>query len=196
MKITAKQAAEMLARAPRLVPSIAPKAAFLAAHRTKAALIKVSPVDTGGFKNAWAVRRGTGKTLARVENLHPIAGVIERGARPHPVSLEGQAAIKRWVLRKGLAKYEDVPIEKLKRGQFGPAQRLQGPGRIRTVTNKTAHDHEEAVDRIVQGIVNKLRTKGQKGLFLMRRHMPKAAQWFRDECRRLIEAELKKGPQP
>lgn len=54
--------------------------------------------DTGAYGDGFKVTATTGR--ATVENDHPAAGVIELGCAPHPVSIEGQAAIKAWCMRK------------------------------------------------------------------------------------------------
>jgi hypothetical protein len=57
-------------------------------------LKKMSPVYLGVFKNAWQGDENG------VTNDSPVAGVIERGARPHGVNAEGRAAIQQWAERK------------------------------------------------------------------------------------------------
>lgn len=52
----------------------------------------------GQFRGSFHVSDGDKQTV--VFNDAPHAGIIELGARPHPVSEEGRAAITRWVLRK------------------------------------------------------------------------------------------------
>lgn len=55
-------------------------------------------VDQGQFLAAWETRVRQGS--AEVVNDAPHAGIIELGARPHPVSEEGRANIARWFMRK------------------------------------------------------------------------------------------------
>lgn len=120
MRITPQQVAKVLRGHVTALPRIAKQAALVSAHRTVGALKKVSPVDTGGFRAAWQVKNSQ---LATVENRHPVAGVIERGARPHGVNEEGRAAILAWAIRKGLDNPERAVgaiIRKLERqGQKG-----------------------------------------------------------------------------
>lgn len=70
----------------------------------RAVLVRRSPKDLGQLKNSWrdtASRPGTATmtTVAEVFNDAPYAGIVELGARPHPVSREGQLAILEWVQR-------------------------------------------------------------------------------------------------
>ena len=74
------------------------RAARAAAFRLKAYLVEV-------VKQSGITDRGTYKGSFRVVdesvlNDAPHAGIIELGARPHPVSKEGQEAIKQWCMRK------------------------------------------------------------------------------------------------
>lgn len=66
----------------------------LTSARIVAFLKRISPVDQAHFKNAW---QGDANG---VRNDAPHAGIIERGARPHGVSIEGQQAIAEWAQRK------------------------------------------------------------------------------------------------
>lgn len=78
------------------------KAAKLGAHRSRARLVKRTPVDTGQMKNGWRVIEHaiTRNDLVTISNDAPHAGIIEVGARPHRVSKAGKLAIMRWAMRK------------------------------------------------------------------------------------------------
>lgn len=104
-----------------------PKACRAAAQRFKARLVartdELGITDTGMYKNGWRVSAGEGETAAQVYNDAPYAGVIELGARPHPVSAEGREAIARWAMRKlGLGETE------AKSAAFLIARKLQAEG--------------------------------------------------------------------
>lgn len=77
-------------------------AAYRAAMRFKTLIVdtidEMGITDRGVFKNSWKVLR----TIegAQVFSDCPYAGVIELGARPHPVSEEGQELIAQWAMRK------------------------------------------------------------------------------------------------
>ena len=67
----------------------------------RAVMVIRSPKDRGLLKAGWRARMFPGgkKEIARVSNDAPYAGVIELGARPHQISLEGRVAIAGWVRR-------------------------------------------------------------------------------------------------
>jgi hypothetical protein len=70
-------------------------------QRGRTHLARQTPVDTGVHRAAWRVRPGRdGHTLGELVNDAPMIGVLERGARPHPVSREGIEAIAAWCRRK------------------------------------------------------------------------------------------------
>lgn len=73
---------------------------LVAAELAVGHLISQTPVDNGQLKDAWSVVKKGHTDLGglQIVNDAPYAGVIEGGARPHPVSDEGWEAIKRWVL--------------------------------------------------------------------------------------------------
>ena len=142
-ELTAKQLAKLLEKRAQESPEVFRRASVVAAQRARTALVKKTPVDQGIMKNAWhTVTTADG---ARVENLAPHAGIVEGGARPHPVSAEGIAALTEWAIRKGYAK-----------------------------------DEKEAAP-IVWGIVKRLKTEGQKGLFIARDLLPQASRWLGEE---------------
>jgi hypothetical protein len=67
-------------------------------------LVRVTPKDRGMAKAAWKEHNGPMNSrpptpAAWLENSAPYIGILEKGARPHPVSPEGRLAIYEWVLR-------------------------------------------------------------------------------------------------
>jgi len=139
------------------------------AHRGRALLVHESPVDTGQFKNAWKVRDTSGiGTNPQIHNDAPHAGIIERGARPHPVSQEGREAIRAWAKR--------VLGAELKLNM-----RAQG-GRVKKV------DFEAQLDAIVWGICAKLKREGQVGKFIVEQNLEKLARFAREEVERVLAA--------
>jgi hypothetical protein len=180
VKIDAKDVGKVLRGQSKKLLSLARQAASTSAHRTVRAVKKKSPVDTGGYRAAWKVRGGISgvqylptsgsRPLASVENDHPIAGVIEKGARPHGVSAEGRESIRAWVIRKGIAT----------------------TARGARVTKRNAEANAEAVDAVVDGIVWKLQHEGQKGLHLLEKEIPGALKFFQAEFERLLMAEKDK----
>lgn len=105
-----------------------------------------TPVDRGELRAAWESRGfpptpdGATAETARLANAAPHAGIIEHGARPHPVSREGVESIRQWVWRN--------------RAKFGLVTASGASGRGDRV--------ERQVDAITWGIVRKLRRYGQK----------------------------------
>ncbi len=77
-------------------------AAIGAARKFKALLVQrtdeMGITDMGGLKNSWKAERT--ENGAMVFSDCPYAGIVELGARPHPVSIEGQEAIAQWAVRK------------------------------------------------------------------------------------------------
>lgn len=134
--------------------------AHLAAERGITLLKGESPVDMGVFRAAWQARRFGPQVWSF--NDSPVAGVIERGARPHPVSPEGVEAIRRWVQRVVVG-----------RGGGKKAQRL--------------------VDEITNGIVQKLRARGQKGLFIVERNLEKLRMFVEAETDRRLARLFNEG---
>lgn len=103
-----------------------PKAARAAAQRFKARLVartdELGITDTGILKNSWRVTPGgdADGAVATVYSDAPHAGVVELGARPHVVSLEGRESIARWAMRKlGLDEKE------AERASFAIAKKLE-----------------------------------------------------------------------
>src|SRR6266567_3535723 len=54
--------------------------------------------NTGGYRDGFELRVSAGRVV--VDNDHPAAAVIELGCAPHPVSVEGQEAIRQWCVTK------------------------------------------------------------------------------------------------
>lgn len=139
IKIDSKDLAKALkgedARARRALPL----AAYAAAQRLRGRIIdeidRRKITDMGILKNSIRVvkqnRDGGGRFLGggnvAVRSDAPHAGIVELGARPHPVSPEGRAAIARWAARKlGLS---DVEAE---RASWGIAKKIREVGQAPT----------------------------------------------------------------
>jgi hypothetical protein len=151
-------------------------------------------------KNAWQVRKQGGKGFTRVslQNTAPYSGVLERGARPHPVSAEGWLSIFRWVLRN-LA--DEIRISKRKHfiatarrtnvAQIGPGRFAVGKqsGGQRLATNRVA-------TQITNAIVWKLNKYGQVGRYFVRDSMPKITTWAHREIKRQLKAYFTGGGRP
>lgn len=131
----------------------------------------------------------------------PHAGIIELGARPHPVSREGVEAIARWVFLKLHA--VQGPSKKTfdeKSGKFRttvPKDRrkqisVRREGPVREVNGKRKGPgsykvgYDEASLQIAYAIAQKIKREGQKPKYVVKRHLPLASQYVAEECERLL----------
>lgn len=142
-------------------PHVMERASYLAAQRGRTLLVGKSPVDRGQFKNAWTVRRT--KTGVDVINDAPYAGIIELGARPHPVSQEGIEALVGWVWRH--------------RASFG-----LGGGK----------DAQAEVRRIAHAIAWKIRKYPTKPHYVVRSSMDDLRRFLAEEIERAMADFAKK----
>jgi hypothetical protein len=115
-----------------------------------------TPVDQGQARAAWSVVRAAGEELARIINDAPHIGIIEGGARPHPVGREGMEALRAWAWRH--------------RASFG----------IVTKSGKAARGDaaRAASDGIAWAIARKIKARGQRATYFVRDSM--------DDVRRLM----------
>lgn len=135
------------------------KAARSAARRLKVHLVartnELGITDQGTYRAGFKVDDKT------VYNDAPHAGIVELGARPHPVSREGIEAIAAWVRRKL---------------RIPPA--TEG-GRRRKYTQDQAMS-------IAYAIANKIREVGQAPRYVMRDALPMAGVFYGEELRRFL----------
>jgi hypothetical protein len=133
--IQPKDLARALKREGQRVPNAAKAAAYAAAQRLRARIMeeidKRKITDMGILKNSIRVvkqnRDAQGRFLpggsVAVRADAPHAGIVELGARPHPVSPEGRMAIARWAARKlGLSDKE------AERASWAIAQKIRERG--------------------------------------------------------------------
>lgn len=132
----------------------------LAAHRGRTLLVRKSPVDRGNFKNAWRVRTIAGG--AEIQNDAPYAGIIELGARPHPVSREGIEALTGWARRH----FPGVDEKEHKSIAFAIAAKLKKYGQKPTYLVRDSMDElRQYIGEAMEAEVKKFaanRTKGGK----------------------------------
>lgn len=168
-RIDASQVARALKAEDARTVSAIKKGAYRAAMRGKGHLVgaakKKGKVDLGQYINSFQVaRRGDG--IVVLYNDSPIAGVIELGARPHPVSEEGQFAIREWVRRKLLG-----------------------------VSEELAEQNDE-VEAIARAIVEKIRRYGQEPTYIFRDEQAVLSGFVKEEVERARrEAERGPGGQ-
>jgi len=102
IKIGANEIGRELKARARRTPGELQTAMRRAALRGRAMLVRRTPKDLGQAKAGWKVSQFVkGTTRARIDlyNDNPYVGILERGARPHKVSMEGIAALHAWVWR-------------------------------------------------------------------------------------------------
>jgi hypothetical protein len=174
--VTPAEVAKLIAETAKKLPDAMRKAAMTSGVRVTAELVDRAPTGVAGvLKAAWAANpkqhfgsNGKGKVVS-VTNSAPYAGIIERGARPHPVSDEGRRSIKQWVIRKGIAA----------RAALDP----EFAGR----------DESDIAAIITDGICRKLLMVGQKGRFDVLKLLEPAAAWTRAEFERELDRLIKAG---
>jgi len=186
IKIGANQiGGELKARA-RKTPGELQKAMKRAALRAQAVLVRRTPKDLGQAKAGWRISefvKGTKGARVDVYNDVPYVGVLERGARPHKVSMEGRMAIYEWVMR-------NIPP-----AMHGPVQkysRKTQTGGKKAFKAYAQEGVEAAAMQITDAIVWKLRKKGQKPTFFVRKSMDELNRDFGLQLQKQIQAYAKR----
>lgn len=173
IRITPKELpAELRARV-RGGPVLVRKATYLAAVRGQAYMKSVTKVDRGQLKNAWKAKRVDNGAV--LENSAPYAGVIELGARPHPVGVYVWSLIREWVRR-------NITYQ---------VKAKSGKNKGKLVTKRHSKD-DEMLDEITWGIVGKIRREGQEPTYFVRNSMPKLQSFFGEIVEDLINKQSKK----
>jgi hypothetical protein len=147
-----------------------------AARRGRALLVRRTPKDQGLAKQAWRDTTSvlsemdiTGRgTMAEVFNDAPYIGVIEEGARPHPVSAEGQKAIFEWVKRH-------LPS-------------FIGHERAKTIKRRFASYADIEAKHIADAIVWRIRHHGQRPTYFIRDSIDELRGFVGIEVKRAVEA--------
>ena len=127
-----------------------------AAERARTFLVRATPkVDTGQLKASWRVHRG-----ARIQlvNHAPHAGIIEGGARPHKVSMEGFYAIFRWAKRHGA-------------GASASGMKAIYRQDVTYINGMPFAPEDVPAARLAMGIVRKLAKEGQKPTWYVKNSM-------------------------
>lgn len=161
------------------------------AQRARTYLVRRTPVDQGQLKASWEIERGTERRprarwlrskdvkLAELKNRAPHAGIVELGARPHPVSEEGIQAIARWAMR--VLTFKTPPALKRRKNEQGPRQR--------------ARDRRFAAALgIARAIAWRIRHKGQKPTYYVRDSVPTAVRLMAAEVHREMAKVSPKVP--
>lgn len=167
---------------------------WLSAVRARTLLVRKSKViahDRGVYANAWTVvpavfggmkakRWGSQRGVVQVQNRTPYAGIIELGARPHPVSLDGQRYIREWVRRN----IKDIV--------------WSAPGRSGgSIATDVKDKKEKEIDQITKAIVWKLQREGQEGKYVVSKEIVKierfTAAMVNDRIIRLAQRKASGG---
>lgn len=113
IKLTPNELPREMKRRGKKMPKVIERGLRAGARRGAVILRKRTPVGaTTALRRGWQVRRSfdSGEP-AGLANLAPHAGIVEKGARPHPVNREGIAAITHWAVRKlGLPRDEAARV--------------------------------------------------------------------------------------
>lgn len=131
------------------------------AHKARSRLVMKTPVDTGRMKNAWKVRKRQGTKRFpnyEVTNDAPYAGIIEKGARPHGVSKEGQASIRLWV-RRHFPAADEKEVDGI---TMGIVMKLMKKGQKPThfVKNQLKHIENDLYEEINRALASSRAVKG------------------------------------
>lgn len=148
------------------------KAARASAIRLKAHLrsvVKASGVNDLGTYMAGIQVEGT----SVVANA-PHSGIVENGARPHKVSLQGIVAIAEWVIRK---------LRFTWKRSASSRWRSKTPERE---TGRRRYRWAEALG-IARAIAKKIEREGQQGRYFMRDALPMASKFYHEELNRLTQ---------
>jgi hypothetical protein len=158
----------VLAHQARALPQAVRRGAFAGAMRGKAHMPKKTPTDMGQLRNSWRVGTVGGVSLY---NDAPHAGILEQGARPHPVSDVGMLALEAWAMRHPdvLAAFSD-----------------DGKGHLRTM--------EAAARAAAHAVAWKLRHQGQAPTYFTRSEMDSLTKYAKAEIQREIKKELSLPP--
>lgn len=183
--LTPKMVAGAVKRSAALVREGIRRGAIRGAERGRAFIVTKTPTDQGQLKASWhvrpgiptAIQRGTA-ILAELLNDAPHAGIVERGARPHPVSPEGWMAIYDWVMRHRVELGVVTAGGKARR-----ARKSKVPLAAAALLPGRGVGLDPAVAQITQGIVFKLRTKGQAPTYFVKDNL--------DVLRRILDAEVR-----
>lgn len=154
------------------------------AMRGQAHMPKKTPTDLGQARSSWRVSALGGD--ARLFNDAPHVGVLEAGARPHPVSPEGWMSIFRWVMRHP---------EMIGAGAsaVASARRKLGAKRLSKADAATGWISQQAAE-ITNAICWKIKTHGQEPTYFTRNEMPVLTKFAKQEIDREIQKALNVPP--
>jgi len=163
--LTPDELARVMRRHAKEAPEAVRRGMRAGARRGAAHMPKKTPTDMGQMRNSWRVSGD------RLYNDAPPVGILEAGARPHPVSDAGMLALEAWALRHPsvLAAFSD-----------------DGKGRMRT--------RQQAAQAAAAAIAWKLRTQGQKATYFTLNELPALRRFARQEVARELTKYFQKDP--
>lgn len=170
---------ELIARAKK-TPGVLHRAMKRSALKTRTMLVRKTPKDLGQAKAGWRVSpliKGTSRSRVDVYNDAPHISILEFGARPHGVSLEGRVAIYEWVVRV---------IDPQASGPIRPYDRKTKTGGRKEFMSLTEGARNAAAAQIMQAIVWKIRHHGQKPTYFVRTSMDDVTYDFGKEVEKQI----------
>ena len=165
---------ELAARAKR-TPGMLQKAMKRSAMKARTLLARRTPKDLGQAKAGWRVSQFVkGSTGGRIDvyNDVPYVAILELGARPHAVSLEGRIAIFEWVIR-----------------HYGQFRARHESGRAKS---RSSDQREREAQDITNAIVQKIRKKGQDPTYFVRSSIDELSKEFGKELEKQIVAFSKR----
>lgn len=177
------------------------RAVLRGAARGQAHLRRATPTDQGQLKASWEIKRtgaGINPTaaaftrsciLAVLQNDAPHAGIVELGARPHPVSREGWESIYFWVYRnRHLFPSMQTKAGRAKRVKAGGWQSAGRSG------GASWEEHPELA-AITWGIVRRIRREGQRPTYFVAKELDTLQDFVAIEFVRLLK-KLAKAKDP
>jgi hypothetical protein len=189
--IRPSEVASVLRAHAKSFPMAVKAGAGLAAQRGRTHLVRTSPVDTGMYKNSWVVLDLAMGMESRVtlENNAPHAGIIELGARPHPVGRAGIEALTQWVKRKILrGAYSGVR----KNASAAPKRGRKLSATAQAYKAQANWTLDDEAKKIAFAIAKKIEKEGQKPTYHLRDSIPKLRKFLIEEINRQVERVLKR----
>lgn len=159
IKVTAKEIGRELTERNRGIRRRTQKAMMRSALRGQAMLARRTPKDLGQAKAGWRTSKPVVSNVAAAVDLYndvPYVGILEHGARPHPVSREGWLAIYQWVRR------HFTFSTKIARGKNEGKRSRQ----------KMMDQGDPMLAEITNAIVYKIQKYGQRPTYFVKRSMP------------------------
>jgi len=156
------------------------RGALAGAHRGRAVVVAVTPVDMGPMKAAWKVNKGLADfegvadgVLATLENDHPAMAAVELGSRPHKMSPAGWTAIYEWVRRHHRGGVMGG------KGRMRPRKSVMGP-------TAPYHGDDPVISAITNAIVHRIAVKGTPARLFVRNAMPDIKAAMVEEVERAL----------